>query len=716
MIALKRLKVKGFRAYTEEKDFVFDTPAIFLFGENHRGKSSTLNAIEWCMFGSDCVGKDTGIRERVDWEIPNRNVDVPEVFAELELEDSATGECFVVNRRWISPRKDEVKVTLPDGRSLEGKEGTDRLRHLCRSSFRDFLTTVYQHQEAIRAILAQEPRERNDAIDRLLGLSDYRNILSGIKAARLGTQQKKMNDTFDGFVREVGTALRTRESDLKDKRRESIQRGLNETQLTEKGALEVAKNVKTRLTAFSSQVGLVLAELEVPAAWPELPEFQQRADREVKRFRSEMPDVSEQQSLFRRRAEITALKEEYEHKEKECNAAKSQRDVAEKEGAKLQQEITTLQDRIAEAERKLTEGSAKGAVITKARHYLGLEGIDGNICPVCETPKPGLLAHLDKEYREKYEKALGVVENELKALKARLGEVTLSLREQEAVSTAYQSAYNSLQEIRRRIAKALNLEISQNDDPTAVLSKTLASIRARLEELEQAVSAKQRTLDAIASFLEAVELILDILGLQEKKKIVEQIQQASEYLRMEALRDEMAVLVDDLERIKNAISDASREAAEQKVTEAGRLIDNYFRRITDNPAITKIQFSVEGDSKTGLNSYVFKDQHGKELTPILSQGDLNAMALSIFLGMAGSKETNQPFGFVMLDDPSQSLGSQHKEKLVEVLNEVLGERMVVLSSMDKELQDIALSRITKLKTRYIFSNWTPDRGPEVKKE
>jgi len=32
------------------------------------------------------------------------------------------------------------------------------------------------------------------------------------------------------------------------------------------------------------------------------------------------------------------------------------------------------------------------------------------------------------------------------------------------------------------------------------------------------------------------------------------------------------------------------------------------------------------------------------------------------------------------------------------------------------LQDIALSRITKLKTRYIFSNWTPDRGPEVKKE
>jgi len=51
-----------------------------------------------------------------------------------------------------------------------------------------------------------------------------------------------------------------------------------------------------------------------------------------------------------------------------------------------------------------------------------------------------------------------------------------------------------------------------------------------------------------------------------------------------------------------------------------------------------------------------------------------------------------------------------------VLNEFLKERMVVLSSMDKELQDLVLSKITKVKTKYIFSDWTPERGPEVKKE
>ena len=60
MLGLRRLKVAGFRAFKEERRFDFDRPAILLFGENHAGKSSTLNAIEWCLFGTkECVGRGT---------------------------------------------------------------------------------------------------------------------------------------------------------------------------------------------------------------------------------------------------------------------------------------------------------------------------------------------------------------------------------------------------------------------------------------------------------------------------------------------------------------------------------------------------------------------------------------------------------------------------------------------------------------------------------
>lgn len=176
MLNLKNLKIKGFRGYIQEKEFSFDTPVVLLFGENHRGKSSTLNAIEWCLFGNECTGKNTGIRERIDWEIRNRNLpSKDEVFVELELE-AENKMTYKILRKLISKTKDELEINLPDGQLLKDQNAREKLAHLLKSSFRDFLTMVYQHQEAIRAILTQEPKERNDAIDRLLGLSDYRNI------------------------------------------------------------------------------------------------------------------------------------------------------------------------------------------------------------------------------------------------------------------------------------------------------------------------------------------------------------------------------------------------------------------------------------------------------------------------------------------------------------------------------------------------------------
>lgn len=77
---------------------------------------------------------------------------------------------------------------------------------------------------------------------------------------------------------------------------------------------------------------------------------------------------------------------------------------------------------------------------------------------------------------------------------------------------------------------------------------------------------------------------------------------------------------------------------------------------------------------------------------------------------------NQPFNFIILDDPSQSLSSGHKENLVKVLNGILEHRVIILSSMDKEFQKFLENNITKVKTKYKFINWTPDKGPQVERE
>lgn len=719
MFTLKKVKIKGFRAYMQEKEFIFDNPIVLLFGENHTGKSSVLNAIEWCLFGNNCIGAKSGIRERIDWEIPNRNLGSgSSVFVEMELEDKDKNS-YKILREYISKTKDELKLTLPNGRCLEGENGKNKLAEFLKCSFRDFLTTVYQHQETIRAILTQEPGERNDAIDRLLGLSDYRNILSGIEAAKLLTKQKRGGDDFDSFSREIDVALRTRESDLHDKREKAVQKAVREDQISEKGALEIARGGTRRLLKFASEASLSPTKLPEPEQWTELPEFQKSVHREINRFRSEMPDVKKQEELFNLRAEFTELKTESERKRKELRTVceKLERFVEENRSEELLNNTKfETEKQISERKKEISKISAKTASIKEAMSYLKLEGINRNICPVCGKQTPDLLRHLEKEWEEKHKQSMGRIEKQIGELQIRWEDTESLLTQLKRIQKSGKNVKEEIEEVNKEISATLCRQITDKDDPVVLLSNKLDQIGEELKKLGQSVESKQKTLNEIVVLLEKIQLIVDILSFEAKKRIVEQIKQSQEYQQMEKLKDQMAILVDDVNQVKQAIRETSHVEARQRVSMAGEMIDNYFRRIANNPSVTKIEFSVNVDSKTGKNNYRFKDQNGKDLTPILSQGDLNTMALSTFLGMAYSAGATRQFGFVMLDDPSQSLGSGYKEKLVEVIDEVLRERTVVLSSMDKELQGLLLSKITKAKTKYTFATWTPQTGPEVRRE
>lgn len=719
MFTLKKLKIKGFRAYTKEKEFTFDNPIVLFFGENHRGKSSTLNAIEWCLFGNECTGEKSGIRERIDWEIKNRNLSAKDdVFVELEVEDEK-GNNYKILRRFISKTKDELKITLPDGRLLTGQEAGRKLAELLnKSSFRDFLTTVYQHQEVIRAVLTQKPKERNDAIDRLLGLSDYRNILSGIDAANLSSFQKEIDNKFDEFVENAKLSLSIIENLLRDRKGKACQTGLKESQICEEGALEIAENIKNKLQEFASKVGLNLTELKVPEEWRGLDQFIEIAKKEIERFRTEMPSVKKQGALHQYAAELARLKDQYEREIENLRKVRNELEkfIREKgDETSLNKEISNIEEQISKKKKEMHQIDAKAATINQAMEYLRLEGVDKDICPICGKKTENLLEYLQKEWEAKYRRQVGEIRKEVERLEEEKKKIENSLDEYKKLSENVEKLERGIKTLREAIGKVLKREITLHDDPIVLLHNKSKQIKKELKKLGEVVKSRQQILNEITNSLEQVQLIVDILQFEEKKKIVERIKKTEEYRQMEALRDEMAKLIAYIEDIKQAIGKVSHEEAQQKIQSAGDTISKFFCNITNNPMINKVEFKLNVD-RYGKNNYEFKDQNGRDITPILSQGDLNALALSIFFGMACLKGTTQPFGFVMLDDPSQSLGSEHKEKLVEIFEEILKERMIVLSTMDKELQDLILSRITKAKTKYIFTNWTPHAGPEVRKE
>jgi DNA repair protein SbcC/Rad50 len=717
----KNVSVRGFRGVTETRRVDFQKPLVLFCGENHQGKSSLVNSLEWALYGDDCTGSDTGIRERVDWEIANRHFEPRQVEVEVELADG-DGSYVVLRKLARRARRaglqEELTLTLPDGATLLGDAATEKLGTLLGASYRDFACTVYQHQEAIRAVLTQQAKDRNDGIDRLLGLSDYRNLQDGIEAAKIPAHQRELGSLVDAFTAKIDTALQTRENDLKTKRVTALECGLIAAELNEKGAIVLAKRALLALGAFAAEAKLPAPTCALPASWKESNIFKKKAKTEIERLRAGLPEARHQAGQLQKRTTLLNLQSAYEGKKQGHDTAlKAIAEFDKQNGSETQLDARLQKlagERTAEEERQ-RQANARARLVREAIDFIEKAGTTGadSPCPLCGTEAANPLEHLRREWESVIERQIQDIEAKLTALKGQQASLEALIEQHKRVGGELTSAKEQLTTARAKVGKFLGKELAANDDPLALLARELDQVKTTLDGLERALLEKQQKLGAVAEDLDRLGVLHDILELEEKGKIIEQIRSSAEYRDLEELKERLAEFVGDVKEIKAAISKAATSEAQKRLTAAEKTIDGYFRRIADNPAIKRLKLLVEADARTGRNSYDFTDHDGRDLRPVLSQGDMNALALAIFLGLACSADEANRFGFVMLDDPSQSLGSRHKAKLAEVLSEVLAKKTVILSTMDVELRQLLDAAVTKERQTYLFSNWTPDGGPRI---
>jgi hypothetical protein len=82
----------------------------------------------------------------------------------------------------------------------------------------------------------------------------------------------------------------------------------------------------------------------------------------------------------------------------------------------------------------------------------------------------------------------------------------------------------------------------------------------------------------------------------------------------------------------------------------------------------------------------FVDGEPTEALPVMSQGELHALALALFLPRATAADS--PFRFVVLDDPIQAMDPAKIDGFVQVLSEIAQTRQVVVFSHDDRLASV----------------------------
>ena len=152
-----------------------------------------------------------------------------------------------------------------------------------------------------------------------------------------------------------------------------------------------------------------------------------------------------------------------------------------------------------------------------------------------------------------------------------------------------------------------------------------------------------------------------------------------------------------------------KESATNELANLSGLIDSYYSRMVGHPIFKKIQIvSEKGESPT----YSFQatgEQGSTYIQTRLSNAQKNAAAISLFL--ANNEKLGEKFGTVLMDDPTQSMDSKHKESLSEVISELSKAKQVIVATEDKEFHDFLLKKCDSIKV-LSFSGWS-SKGPKL---
>ena len=90
---------------------------------------------------------------------------------------------------------------------------------------------------------------------------------------------------------------------------------------------------------------------------------------------------------------------------------------------------------------------------------------------------------------------------------------------------------------------------------------------------------------------------------------------------------------------------------------------------------------------------------------------MNCVALSVYLALATQLQHN--LGFVILDDPSQNLDTEHKQALVGILSRLAPQLQVLVGTQDTELDELIGHSAAKELFHRRRLTWSPQTGSAV---
>ena len=722
-LRLARLRAEGFRGIGDPLDIDFHRQTTVLSAPNGSGKTSILGAIEWALFGElKYQSKENATND----ELVNIRYRTQSATVTVDLEDD-DGITSITRSKKAKKRATDVTVELPSGERYvgAGAEADAVLFRLLGLTFDDFYRAVYLHQESIRGLLIDEPKVRNEALDRLFGVEKLRDLLTALSGSTkpvrdaLETLRKSESTAVARLTGAVGQVEEQRQRALDDAKK----KGLTESDLTFDAVAQMAHDVSSRLAKLATATDATIKDLSDPEDADGIDSYSRKVSAAITVIRkaatdaalaarstTEITKIGEAATTIRRLLDLvdgvdeslTELRDEYG----DLNTFGEQKTAAQsalQRSRKAQEKIGTSQ-----------------RIIQDTLTYLKAS-VDENNCPACgqAIEHDELIARLENHLSGEIRTEMDAAHAAEVEQKQRIGDLDAAITKRDRLLKEQKEHTEQLTQ--ERVAARKLLAVDVTDD------LLLDALNTQRDNLFQQVSSvdverdkREEEIGAIQTRMDRLREIGRFLTLDANYK------EASSRLGKDDEDTSIArQQIESLDRLENGIRMIGEVVTSEASTRARDAVDGaqegisvFYKELCNHPYFDDIQISVESQLVSGIerNNYFIRthsstDNRETLASSRLSTAQMNSVALSVYLALATQLPHN--LGFVILDDPSQNLDTEHKQALVGILSRLAPELQVLIGTQDSELDGLITSSAAKESFHRKRLSWSPLTGTAV---
>ena len=281
-----------------------------------------------------------------------------------------------------------------------------------------------------------------------------------------------------------------------------------------------------------------------------------------------------------------------------------------------------------------------------------------------------------------------ILEAEIESLSKRIAELvaeTSKLADEVKVREQQITSFNQINEEVERLAR----EAQSHTASAGEGRQLLTALDRKIRELEDSLSSFDHVTKSLEKAKSDLGTLDELLGYQTELYELSRIE--ATFPETQSKMNELKTKIEKLGRLEQALTEI-KEAAVNVQTELatnvlkgiqGRVGETYAKLI-GHPYYNRLTIAAE--VSRGRNVYWITAEGENYVTYIqtrFSTAQLNMTALALFLTI--SKQLPHNLGFIILDDPTQSMDTTHTEALARALAEEMNQKQVVIATHDGEL-------------------------------